>query len=1037
MDRDEKDKMEDRKSGAGTAAATTRFTSPLTITSASRRKSLFSRSKPNDNATSRPSSAGSISDTNAPLSTNTKIPRLIQRHGFSLSDAYRLAEEEELGQGSPSPAPRMWRSRRGSAEQLRRQGSGAKPLVPRNSDGHIGGVVLSQQDDSDSTFDEKLRQFAKDQEEADNPSRRGNGFLSRSKLGTRLVETGKELLRKSSSNSLENPSPPRSAKAASESPSFLRRLSGRRRGTGDSPSTRASSDLTRSGDLGPQSDEFPHLNTTPRGEPVRILSDTQTPNRSFAWQADADFTGGDLQVSTSPPVAVRRSNTKIDQIRALEAELDRRSFETNDQEPKAGLDHKLHGLGSTAALTRDPDNAVSGTNATKPGEVSKVNGDRSFDGGTIGVDDPRPRTIDRLSRRVPSTSGLHESRENLGNSSSPQTNVGVTPGDEPAQTYSPLRDRLRRRDLEKESIADYRKETLDLPGTLAVKDVQHFDTIPPEVKMESKKDVPYLPATTDTDSAGQAPVTVDSVAASVRDREFGERTRQRRSFGGAKGDARPTVGFVGLSRSSSVDSKAGKPASAANSEADPMERIEGEMELFAPHENQSEKGSLRSPSPMSDGVPKETPKPIKVDPLTQPTPRVTGAYVDTPATVKVEKKPDGPGVDAMLVSEDAATSLKSSPGRSGVQQERNPEPPAPSVEKGGTTGHQQRRSRSSKGDRGSSRSSSISARRRARSLSRSRKPLINSAKPPTVKDDLLEIQRANNIDDSTLDDLADILDQHEQQAAALGLQGVKSEPSDDPKYDVDDTLELFDRMSRSLETGLLGIRSAKQGIERLEDKVAHAETKDKAHEKGKALGLKKDKEGPTPCHTCDDDITKPQMDAAGTPTYIGLTLPPLWYHQPKFRFTFFGLFLFLFTLWYIVESAVCFRYCRPDFCYPGTVCDWSADDPVWGYAIPVKLDQFVTGGQGRALAQRLQPEVKDWLADLWDAAMGTDPSAVDTSGFTWEQKRRHRRRLARKGLLKFPFEMDNGDDAAGSWTSASGRTTPGMGYVVDRDDDWP
>ncbi|KAL2269893.1 hypothetical protein VTJ83DRAFT_2077 [Remersonia thermophila] len=1027
MDRDEKDKMGDSKSSTGPAPSTTRFTSPLVITSASRRKSLFSRSKPTDSAASRPNSSGSISDVS--LSTNTKIPRLVQRHGFSLSDAYRLAEEEEHDQGSPSPAPRMWRSRRGSMDQLRRQASNATPLASRNSDGHIDDIARSQ-DDSDSTFDEKLRQFAKDQEEAENPSRRSSGLLSRSKLGTRLVETGKELLRKSSNNSLENPSPPRSAKTAPDTPSFLRRLASRRRGVGDSPSAYASSDSTRPGDPGLHGDEISHPSTTPRGEPVRGFPDTQTPNRSFAWQTDADFTGGDLQVSTSPPVAIRRSNTKIDQIRALEAEMGQRYVENNDPEPKDDLDHKPPGLGSTAALTLDSDNAVSGPSCTKPEGLPKVPSDRSFDGGAIGTDNLKPRAITGLPRRMPSTSGLYESRETPKTSSVPDENVGVTPGDEPAQTYSPLRDRLRKRDLGTESIADYRKKTLDLPGTLAVKDGQNFGTGSLEMT-GTETHAPDLPTTTGTDISGQAPVRIDSAESPVRDREIGERTRQRRSFSGAKSDTRPTVGFIGVSRNSSVDSKAGKPASAANSEADPMERIEGEMELFAPHENQSERGSLRASSPVSVGVPKETPKPVKIDPLTQPTPRVTGAYVETPATVKVEKKPGGSGVDAMPESKDPGASSENSSGRSGVRQEMTSILPVPPVEKGDTTGHHQRRSRSSKGDRGNSRSSSISARRRARSLSRSRKPLINSAKPPTVKDDLLEIQRVNNIDDSTLDDLADILDRHEQQAAALSLQGMKSEPSDN--CEVDDTLELFGRMSQTLETALLNTRSAKQGIETLEVKVANVGTKDKANEQGRAPSTG-DKEEQASYPPCNEPISS-QGDAASMPTSTGLTIPPLWYRQPKFRFTFLGLSLFLFTLWYVVESAVCFRYCRPDFCYPGTVCDWSADDPVWGYAIPVKLDQWVTGGQGRAFAQRLQPEVKDWLADMWDAATGTDPSVVDTGGFTWEQKRRHRRRLARKGLLKFPYEVESRDGAAGGRAPASGRTAPSMGYVVDRDDD--
>jgi hypothetical protein len=311
--------------------------------------------------------------------------------------------------------------------------------------------------------------------------------------------------------------------------------------------------------------------------------------------------------------------------------------------------------------------------------------------------------------------------------------------------------------------------------------------------------------------------------------------------------------------------------------------------------------------------------------------------------------------------------------------------------------------------------------------------LVNSAKPPTVRDDLLEIQRANQIDDSTLEDIADFLSHQEHLGPALpNARGVKPEVAGNGKLDRQRELEAYDRMSRSLETGLLGIRSAKQGIERLEDKVAQADLKE--HLQHTAHGNHAKGESPS-CPVCQG--SKPPADAAVT--YVHLPLPRLWYRRPTFRFTLLGLGLFLLSLWYIAESWMCFRYCKPEYCYPGTPCDWSADDPVWGYAIPVKLDQWVTGGQGMHLTRRLRPEVTDWLADLRDAATGTDITTVDTSRYSWEQRRQHRRRLAKKGLSK-PFVERPEDKAVFSgWKSVReanerAQSAQEMGYDVGEDE---
>jgi len=297
----------------------------------------------------------------------------------------------------------------------------------------------------------------------------------------------------------------------------------------------------------------------------------------------------------------------------------------------------------------------------------------------------------------------------------------------------------------------------------------------------------------------------------------------------------------------------------------------------------------------------------------------------------------------------------------------------------------------------------------------------------------LEIQKANHIDDSTLEDLADLLSHQDHPGPALTVpQGAKPSTSKNDKLDWQNELEVYDRMSQSLETGLLGIRTAKQGIARLEHKVSQAELRE--HSQHAAHGDYA-KGTLVSCPICQD--SKPPADV--TVTYIHLPLPRLWSQRPKFRFTFLGLSLFLLSLWYTAESWMCFRYCKPEYCYPGTICDWSLDDPVWGYAIPVKLDQWTTGGQGKRLMHHLRPELTDWLADMWDAATGTDITTVDTSRYSWEQKRQYRRRLAKRGLRKPFVERPEYKAVFSGWNSVRkanerARSAQEMGYEMHEDE---
>ncbi len=441
------------------------------------------------------------------------------------------------------------------------------------------------------------------------------------------------------------------------------------------------------------------------------------------------------------------------------------------------------------------------------------------------------------------------------------------------------------------------------------------------------------------------------------------------------------------------------------------------MKLFAPLDIGSERGSIRAPSPSPEddeddeddepGV-EDTPRPQKPDPLSAPTPKVTGAYVETPATVKIASKAERFESEPVplkseplkpLSTTSVASFLHGRPSGSGKPDD----------------------TKSESGRKKNARSTSISTLQRSRSVPRNRSQLFNSAKPPSARDDLLKIQRMHQMDDSTQDDLDDLLDPH-------GEGKMPTPPPEDRKErvtaKVEPELEAYDRLSKSLKNGLLGIQTAKRGIERLEDKVSHADDISPPSHHEHKLGTSSEA-----CALCAGH------PPSATVTYVHLPLPRLYYREPEFRLSLLGLLLVLLTTWLVAESTMCSYYCRPSYCVGGQDCTWSPDDPFFGYAVPVKLDQWATGGQGRALANRVLEEMDDAFADAWDLITGTDIARVDTQYFTFEQKRQHRRRLWKKGLAWTPKDPPQQKAKLDAWRTARqardrARSAREMGYDI-------
>ncbi|KAH0494568.1 hypothetical protein TgHK011_001185 [Trichoderma gracile] len=512
--------------------------------------------------------------------------------------------------------------------------------------------------------------------------------------------------------------------------------------------------------------------------------------------------------------------------------------------------------------------------------------------------------------------------------------------------------------------------------------------------------------------------------------------------------AKPSVAFTGLQRTRSVDSTKSKRSS-MQSEPDPTARIEAEMKLFAPSDNHSERGSLRAPSPplndsdLDNHAPGKqsssdaTPKPSKPDPLTMGTPRVTGAYVETPVSIKTEKlvlKPE-PKIEEDAPKQVEPKAAESKPTL--LFRDRKPsfsswrtkqrDLDQDTLSDPGTTD-----------DGGEIGASALAAvkKPRAKSLPR-RRPLVkNSARPPSVKDDLMELRREYNIDDSTFDDLDEMLANARKMAKLavsksgvatrsngldldldldLGLDSesdvppvVKSERSakEAERSNSDGEIAAYERMNKTLQTGLLRIRSAKQGIERIEDRFSRAQP---TPEKKKSAALTEAPEGHA--HHSHQSVTAdcPYCASSSKPAsapvaYLHLALPRLFHREPTFRLTWLGLFTLILSLWYATEATMCSLYCRPTSCPASKApCVWSFDDPTeFGTALPIKLDQWITGGSGRQLASVAYEEAHDLFADIQDLALRRSITDVDMESLSPEQKRRHRRRLRKKGLIASP-----------------------------------
>ncbi|KAK5996728.1 hypothetical protein PT974_02068 [Cladobotryum mycophilum] len=896
-------------------------------------------------------------------------------------------------------------------------------------------------------------------------------------------------------------------------------------------------------DLVPGIDDAPLLSVE---RPSRIPSPVYpSPEKSFAWQVDEDFTAGDLQVSDSPRLKVGRhmfeNRISYDDNGKINLSSASKPADSNSRNTKLDdIRSRELQTGSNLPLERPtPRTYISKLDQIRARE-SQVEQqipipNRHLDRlRNTKLDEIRQREENGLSRRALAAARLQEIKEmnQMARSKSPEEiarprssrglysryNMDAVPGTNglPARPNTAAAGEEPGRRIPDTPVTIFKKDPrrtnsdgvtngIDYKENASDANVKREEEVPKPKSDEKRSDdfewvrrlaraassspaaaetkTQRLPLSTDNNSNQNNQIITTTTNQIDAENSEPVALAYRRALDndrksvdlGAKDSERPksTVAFAPSVPShrarlsaSSIKSK----RSSMQSETDPTDRIEAEMKLFAPADNQSERGSLRAPSPPLDSeddrdddrqADDATPKPTKPDPLTMPTPRVTGAYVDTPVTVKVEKIKEEP-VDVKPKVEEKPVKVEPP---AGILRERRASlawrnKDQDTVSEPGAT---------EESDVGVTTSAAVK-RPRAKSLPRRRPPVKNSAKPPSVRDDLLQLQRAYNVEDSTFDDLDEILSGRKPR-----LNGLPTEPlfqtneEDDFEFDLDfkanpttaspkrspkkermssaeaeasdGDLATLDRMNKSLRTGIMSIRTAKQGIERLEGQFAQA-NKPSLESSPTAAPASSEIKHEHDLNHPDHDKNCPYCASNPKPTYLAylhLAIPRLFYRKPQFRLTLLGTLVLLLSLWYAAESAMCSMYCRPTTCPASKApCLWSYDDPsTFGTAIPIKLDQWATSGYGRELFGHFTEEASDWFADMQDLALGRDITEIDMAKLSFEEKRRHRRRLRKKGLAK-PAPVP-GPETKAKWDAwhqtrlakQRAKEAREMGYVIE------
>jgi len=710
----------------------------------------------------------------------------------------------------------------------------------------------------------------------------------------------------------------------------------------------ASADIPRpSVEVGPSAQPTP-----PSSRPSSAQPNNGSPEKSKMWDADIDFTAHSLQASTSPLLRVK--NSKLDDIRQREIQsLTARAVATNRLEEIRERNSEERSVLS--------ESSKSNSRQTTPAPIQEPQ-EEVYHERTIleeeGEQIPNtPITIFAKGHYRPSSSSSAESDpEKIREESFEAIRLlarKLSPGPQKAER---LVEEFREQRAER--IEDESKEAKE-PRNDQKK--EYGTKIPAKFGIAEKIEELEVPEIEEKNKEpGLAEVEEKRTKSSERlDRKDNEKPSEERKNQFKRRGL--DVGDETKRRSTT--------STPPKSDVDPEERITAEAKLFELPDNKSERNSIRapsrSPSPSDDGKYDETPRP-KADPLSLPTPKVTGAYIETPApSTRRSRKSRSISPTYEMVNETNDVPAPSNNNNIRPGSRRN------SAARSDERAHQTLRNTTSQPEITKQQSKPRT----------SRPAIINTATPASVAEDLRSIAKEEQYEDSTLDDFENMLESdvttHLMNNTTILATPVELEYDERghplSAEERERRLERLrlDRMNQQLKNTSFSIRDAKHGIERLEQQVAASYTS-------------------TP--VLDDQVYIQINLKIPVPRLVVST--PINQNRGRFgwrrgwKFTWIGLIMFLFGLWYVAESTMCSVYCHPKQSSRNT---WQPSDPFFPWAIPTKLDQWTGNVGGNVLKRVVQwididlPNVRGTNGymganDWWEGRNGPAPIVSSYAG---------------------------------------------------------
>ncbi|PHH65054.1 hypothetical protein CDD81_3452 [Ophiocordyceps australis] len=689
----------------------------------------------------------------------------------------------------------------------------------------------------------------------------------------------------------------------------------------------------------------PRNGATGRYSPRYADSEKASPEKSFAWQVDDDFTAGDLQVSSSPrikansPSRFGQQNTKLAEIRAREIflmEKDEPMEKRPVQQPRANMP-LLEELRARKTSAEQNTPGLDGTQRPKNTKLDDIRRLESMEQNSMARSLSPEEALPHQTSPPNKLKAVQEVDEDQYGADC----VGEPIPHTPVTVYKKYRGEAGKESLAggtRPGLADKRSDSQESPR---------------KVMQQSDANDRVGNGVMSRAGTRMAPEVNKKPSALVGTKNSSSNKENDRP--------KPSVGFSGLRRTESIESTGSK-----HSDMDAVTRIEAEMKLFAPHDTHSERGSVRAPSPATtltnddEGgrMSEATPRATRADFASMPTPRVTGAYVETPMTAKRGR--------AETVDHETASDPGTSDTRDDVE-----------------------------GIKASLRdAAALRRRRRSRSVPRQEKRVQNSAQPVSVRQDLQDMRRLYNIEDSTVDDVDEVLRglKEAQMRTMGGERGegegvVEGQEGEKDRGDGAGGEALYTRMARSLRS----IRFAKRGIERLEDeysRVREGEVKIEGGKLGvgdgvKGMSAEADTETRMDGNGSEDEAmvkssdldTKAKSNGLDTQTKVkSNTSTSFQMSSSTRRITKWRLpslltaLLSLLFFWYAAETTTCSIYCRPQTCGPATPrCEYTPSSPLYfGTALPIKLDEWLLSGRARPVLSASLTAAGDWLADAED-----------------------------------------------------------------------